>query len=148
MEDVLKIIKSLEDSGILLKGVSETIKSEAKKQKGGFLSVLLGTLGANVLGDMLLGKGFIRAGEGTARVGYGSKRSLSKNIFLIPPHPFTNFEIQMYYQNEPKFNGVYSRHNLPDKIKDGAYVINLYEYSDIGTHWIAHVHNKNCNILR
>ena len=49
----------------------------------------------------------------------------------------------MYYQNEPRFNGIYSRDNLPDKIKDGAYVINLDEYSDIGTHWIAlYVNNK------
>ena len=54
----------------------------------------------------------------------------------MPPHPLTNFEIQKYYKNEPRFNGVYSRDNLP-KIKDGAYVINLDEYSDIGTHWIA-----------
>ena len=54
----------------------------------------------------------------------------------MPPHPLTNFEIQKYYQNEPRFNGVYSRDNLP-KIKDGAYVINLDEYSDIETHWIA-----------
>ena len=54
----------------------------------------------------------------------------------MPPHPLTNFEIQKYYQNEPRFNGVYSRDNLP-KIKDGAYVINLDEYSDIGTHWAA-----------
>ena len=53
------------------------------------------------------------------------------------PHPLNNFEIQKYYQNEPRFNGVYSRDNLPNKIKDGAYVINLDEYSDIGTHWIA-----------
>ena len=52
------------------------------------------------------------------------------------PHSSTNFEIQRYYQNEPRFNGVYSRDNLP-KIKDGANVINLEEYSDIGTHWIA-----------
>ena len=51
-------------------------------------------------------------------------------------HPLTNFEIQKYYQNEPIFNGVYSRDNLP-RIKDGAYVINLDEYSDIGTHWIS-----------
>ena len=57
--------------------------------------------------------------------------------FLIPPHPLTNFEIQKYYQNEPRFNGVYSRDNLPNKIKDGEYVINLDEYSDIGIHWIA-----------
>ena len=59
------------------------------------------------------------------------------------PDPLTNFEIQAYYQKEPRFNGVYSRDNLPDKIKDGAYVINLDEYSDIGTHWIAlYVNNK------
>ena len=54
----------------------------------------------------------------------------------MPLHPLTNFEIQTYYQNEPKFNSVYSRNNLP-KIKDGAYVINLHEYKSIGTHWIA-----------
>ena len=57
--------------------------------------------------------------------------------FLMLPHPLTNFEIQKYYQNEPRFNGVYSRDNLPKKIKDGAYVINLDEYADVGTHWIA-----------
>ena len=55
----------------------------------------------------------------------------------MPPHPLTNFEIQKYYQNEPRFNGVYFRDNLPNKIKDGAYAINLDEYSDIGTHWVA-----------
>ena len=55
----------------------------------------------------------------------------------MPPHPLTNFEIQKYYENESRFNGVYSRDNLPNKIKDGAYVINLDEYLDIGTHWIA-----------
>ena len=54
----------------------------------------------------------------------------------MPPHPLTNFEIQKYYQNEPRFNGVYSRDNLT-KIKDGAYIINLDEYSYIGTHWVA-----------
>ena len=56
---------------------------------------------------------------------------------------FSQFEIQKYYQNEPKFNGVYSRDNLT-KIKDGAYIINLDEYSDIGTHWVAlYVQNNN-----
>ena len=55
---------------------------------------------------------------------------------MIPPHPLTNFEIQKYYQNELRFNFVYSRDNLP-KIRDGAYIINLNEYPDIGTHWIA-----------
>ena len=65
-----------------------------------------------------------------------------QNGFLIPPHPLTDFEIQKYYQNERKFNGVYSRDNLP-KIKDGAYIINLDEYSDIGTHWVALYVNNN-----
>ena len=60
----------------------------------------------------------------------------------MPPHPLTNFEIQKYYKNEPRFNGVYSRDNLP-KIKYGAYVINLDEYSDIGTHWAALYVNNN-----
>ena len=59
------------------------------------------------------------------------------------PHPLTNFEIQKYCQIEPRFNGVYSRDNLP-KIKDEAYVINLNEYSDIVTHWVAlHVRNND-----
>ena len=61
----------------------------------------------------------------------------------MPPHPLTNFEIQEYYQNEPRFNGVFSRNNLPLKIKDGAYLINLDEYIDVGTHWIALFCNKN-----
>ena len=56
---------------------------------------------------------------------------------MIPPHPLTNFERQTYYQNQPRFNGVYSRDNLHDKIKNGAYVINLVVYFHIGTHWIA-----------
>ena len=63
--------------------------------------------------------------------------------FLMPPHPLTNFEIQKYYQNEPKFNGVFSRNNLPKKIKVRAYVINLDEYADVGTHWITLFCNKN-----
>ena len=63
--------------------------------------------------------------------------------FLLPPHPLTNFEIQKYYENEPRFNVVFSRDNLPKKIKDGAYVINLDEYADTGTHWIALFCNKN-----
>ena len=57
--------------------------------------------------------------------------------FLMSYHPLTNFEIQKYYQNEPRFDGVYSKNNLPKKIKDGAYVINLDKYVDVGTHWIA-----------
>ena len=57
--------------------------------------------------------------------------------FLIPSPPLTNFEIQKYYKNEPRFNGVSSRNNLFKKIKDGAYIINFDEYTNVGTHWIA-----------
>ena len=87
MEDIFKIVKSLEDSGLLLKGVSETIKNEAKEQKRGFLSMLLGTLGASRLGNMLADKGVIRAGVGTVKVGYGCKRSPFKKGFY-PTTPF------------------------------------------------------------
>ena len=84
LDDILKIVKSLENSGLLLKGVTETIQHETKEQRGGFLSMLLGTLGASLLGDILSkclsGKGVIRAGEGTIRAGYGSKRPSLKNI--------------------------------------------------------------------
>ena len=84
MDDILKIVKSLEDSGILLKGVSETIQNEAEEQRGGFLSMLLGTLGASLLDDLLTknlsGKGVIRALEGTIRAGEGSKRSSLKKF--------------------------------------------------------------------
>ena len=75
MNDMMKIVQVLEDSNILLKGVTKTIKNEAKEQKGGFLSKLLGTLGASLLGDLLAGKGIVRAGsdnkkgKGILRVG-------------------------------------------------------------------------------
>ena len=82
--DILKIVKSLENSGLLLKGVSETFQHETKEQGGGFLSMLLGTLGASLLEDILSkglsGKGVIRAGEGRIRAGYGSKRPSLKKI--------------------------------------------------------------------
>ena len=62
---------------------------------------------------------------------------------MTPPHNLTNFEIQEYYQNEPRFNGVFSRDNLPNSKNNGAYAINLDEYHDIGTHWEAlYVNNK------
>ena len=63
--------------------------------------------------------------------------------FLMPSHPLTNFEIQMYYQNETKFNGVFSRNNSPKIIKDRAYLINFDEHADVGTHWIALFCNRN-----
>ena len=144
MNDIMKIVQALEDSNILLKGVTKTIKNETKEQKEGFLSMLLGTLGASLLGNLLAGKGILRAGSGNkkgkeiVRAGTGKRMGL-----LIPPHPLTNFEIQKCYKNEPRFNGSFSKNNLPKKIKDGAYVINLDVYADVGTHWIALFCNRN-----
>ena len=149
MKDIMKIIKALENSGILLRGVSKAIKNETKEQKGGYFSMLLGTLGASLLGNILTGgKGIVRAGEGSvasrtkgygivrAGEGSGSKKKLN---LLLPFHPLTNIERSECYKNEPRFNGVYSRNNLPNKIKKGAYVINLDEYENTGTHWVLYL---------
>ena len=79
MNDIMKIVQALEDSNILLKGLAKTIKNETKEQKGGFLSISLGTLGASLLGNMLIGKRIVRAGnqnkkgKGMLRAGYGNK---------------------------------------------------------------------------
>ena len=85
MNGIIKIVQALEDSNILLKGVTKTIENEIKKQKGGFLSMLLGALGASLLGNLLTGKGFIRAGygnnqeKGVAKGGYGGYVNQLKN---------------------------------------------------------------------
>ena len=63
--------------------------------------------------------------------------------FLMSSHPLTNFEIQKYYESEPRFNGVYSRNNEPKTLKDGEYLINLDEYVDVCTHWIALFLNRS-----
>ena len=115
-----------------------------KNKKEAFLSMLLCTLGASLLGDLLTkklsGKGTVRAGEETIRAGYGIKKA------LIPPHPLTNFELKNYYKNEPRFNDVDSRDNLPKTIKNGAYVINLDEYAEVGTNWMA-LYVKNNEVI-
>ena len=88
MNDIMKIIQVLEDSNILLKGITEKIKDETKEQKGGFLSMLLSTLGASLLGNLLSGKGLTRAGygnpskkgKGLTRAGYGN-HSQNKMVF-------------------------------------------------------------------
>ena len=82
--DIIKIVKSLEDSGLLLKGITQSVQNEVKEQKGGFLSMLFGTLGASLLGNLLTGKGIYRAGkgkginragEGIVKAGYGRPSS-------------------------------------------------------------------------
>ena len=96
MSDIMKIINSLEESGLLTKGVGQTIKNQAKKQKGGFPEMLLDTLGVSLVGNQLTGKYTIGAAEVTVLA----------LLFLMVPHSLTNFEIQKYYQNDPKFNGL------------------------------------------
>ena len=105
MNDLMTLVQPFEHSNILLKGVTKTIKNETKDQKGEFLSILLDTLGESLLKRNKKGKEIVR-------VGYGNK---IVNIFSMPPHPLTNVEIQNCYQNEPRFNGIFSRDNLPKK---------------------------------
>ena len=84
MNDIMKIIEALENSGILLKGVSKTIENETKEQRGGFLSMLLGTLGASLLVNLLTsGKGIVRAGEGVVRAGEGVKKKKKIRCYLF-----------------------------------------------------------------
>ena len=133
MNDIMKIIQALENSNIVLKGVTKTIKNETKEQRGGFLSMLLGILGTRLSWNLLTGNRILRAGSGNekgkgiVRAGLGNKKGkgivLEKSWywkrmgFLMPPYPLTNFEIQKYYKNKPRFNGVFSRNNLPQKNK-------------------------------
>ena len=91
--------------------------------------MLLGALGASLLGNLLASKGAIATRQWRRTI-------RATKWFSMLPHPLKNFETQKYYQNKPKFNGVYWRNNFP-KIKDGTYVRNLDEYRSIGTHWIA-----------
>ena len=105
--------------------------------------MLLDTLSARLLGNILADKGMNRSGEGFIRAGYGF--SIQKQGFLIPPHSLNNFEVREYYQNQSRFNCVYSRDNLSDKINNGKFVINFDKFSDIGTHWIA-LHALNYNV--
>ena len=76
MKDIIRIVKSLDVSGLLIVGVSETIQNEAKEQRGGFLSMLLGTIGASLLGDISTSRRINRAGEGTVKPGYGNKNKM------------------------------------------------------------------------
>ena len=76
MNDIMKIVKSLDDAGLLIKGLSETIENEAIVQRGGFLSMLLGTLGSSLLGNLLTGKEVMRVGEGNIRAGEGTIRAI------------------------------------------------------------------------
>ena len=165
---MVKITKALEYSVVLMKGVTETLKNDKRKlhsrnsrnsKKGGALPIipmLLGTLGSSLIGNLLTGKGLFRAGsDNKCNCGQGMYRAgnQGKGLFragegikkksLMPAHPLTNFEIVDYFKNEPRFNGVFSRNNLPKTIKNGTYVINLDKYKNTGTHWVVLIVKSN-----
>ena len=102
---IIEIVNSLQESGLLIKGISETIKNEAKECKDGFVPMLLGTLGGSISENALTEEAVVRAGEGVIRA----------VKFSMPTHPLAEFEIQKCYQNKPKYNGVHSRNNFPEK---------------------------------
>ena len=83
MEDIIEIVKSLQGSGLLLKGVTEIVQNEVKEQKGGFLSMLLGTLGANSLGNLLTGRAVNKKGKGIIRAGKGPKKSTRQDQGIV-----------------------------------------------------------------
>ena len=91
MNDIMKIIEVLENSGILLKGISKTIENETKEQRGGFLGMLLSTLGASLLGNLLTGgKGMMRAGDGIVKAGDGSKKKTKFTITFSSINKYRN----------------------------------------------------------
>ena len=98
MNDIMKIIEALENSGILLKGVTKTIENETKEQRGGFLGMLLGTLGASLLGNLLTGgkgimrvdDGIVRAGDGIVRAGEGSKKNPKFTVTFSSTNKYRN----------------------------------------------------------
>ena len=89
MNDIIKIVQVLEDPNVLLKGVTKTIKNETKKLEGWYLKMLIGTLASTLLGNMLPGKGNVRAGSGNKK----GKRLRRRMGLLMPPHPLANLEI-------------------------------------------------------
>ena len=120
MDDIMEIVKSLEESGLSVK--RKKVKQLKIKQKR--------RISSNVIRNNR--KYINRKSSNKSR----RKQNQIRWRILMPSDSLNNFEIQKYYQDEPTFNGVYSKNNLP-KIKDRAYIINLYEYESKGTHWIA-----------
>ena len=116
MNGIMRIVQALENFNILAEEVTKAAKNKTREQRGGFLGTLVRTLGTTLLGNLISGKGIARAGCGNkkrkeiVRPGYGVEWD-----FLIPSHSLTNFEIQKYYQNEPRFTGAFSGDNLRKK---------------------------------
>ena len=114
MNDTMTMFKLLKILIFYLKELLKQLIMKKRYQKERFLGMLLVTFGASLLGNILTGKGILRAGYGTKEgkwiASYGSKKN-----YKIPPHPLTNIEIRKYHHNESRFSGVYPRNNLPRK---------------------------------
>ena len=116
MNDIMKIVQAVEYSNILLKGFTKTIKKKTKEQQGEFLSMLLATLGARSVRKHFSWKRNCKRWFWEQKRIRNCKSWLWKRMaFLMSPHSLKIFEILKYYQNESKFNGVFSRNNLPKK---------------------------------
>lgn len=162
LKDILQVIAALEHSRALIEGIMETVANKIQKQESGFLLPLLGSMALDFFLNRKTGRGGIKTGEGGVRaremVGegaiygdlYGKNRMgvrprilYEKRKKLLPLHALTNFEIIEYYSGDDRFNGVYSRDELPGRIKNGAYVINLDDLGAPGTHWVVVYCNGN-----
>ena len=143
MDDIIRIIKPLENSGVLIDWANKTVKHEIKKQEGILLGMLLRTSLASMLVHMLTGKGVMESGKGVMRAGRGCNdmHQMDKKI-SIPLHPVSNIKVAKYFNYKLWFNGIYSRDILP-RIKDGAYVINLDDKQSKRTHCVTLRINTN-----
>ena len=145
IEDVINVVKYIEYFALLIKSVTQTIGNKTIKRRDGTFGTLSGSLGTSLFRNMLtskdaisyLSRWWVKSNKTNA------SNSKSRVLFLMQPHPLTNFDIQINFQNEPavkqvqwRLNCAYSR-NIWPKIKDRAYVTNLDEFKQIGTHWIA-----------
>ena len=131
MHDVNKIIKSLENSGVLLDGVTKTVKHKIKKQESGFLGALLAPLAASLVQPVISS-----VVKGMWKRSLKSKSRIHEKIFLVLLHPLNNIEITNCFNYEPRFNDVFSKNNLA-RLKDGAHVIDLDGKNSKGTHYLS-----------
>ena len=132
MSDIIKIVLVLENSNILSKGVTKSVTNETREQRWGFLGTLVRTLGSILLGNLLSGKGIVRAGSANKKEKELEELVMEKNGIFETTSSFNKLLNSKVLPKQALFNWVFSWDNLPKKIKDGAYVINLDEYADVG----------------
>ena len=140
MNDIIKIIKWLKDSGVLIDGVTETVKHEIKRQEGGFLRAFLAPFPTSIVQSDISSvvKGISGKGVRRQRINENKVQRINEYKFLFPLHSLSNIKTTNYFNYEPRFDDVFSRNNLR-RLKDWAYVINLdgkKVYKQIGFHYL------------